>query len=51
MKQRYILSGLALLFVGSQFIPNELPPVTGVNMGDIGNAGLVDQDVAILFKS
>ena len=46
----YLLGGLALVFIGIQFVPNELPPVETNNPGDIIQSGLVAQDVAALLK-
>lgn len=51
MKLRhYILGTLALVFIGIQFVPNELPAVETNNPGDIIQSGLVPQDVAALLK-
>lgn len=51
MKKRYyILGGLAVLFIASQLIPNQLPAVETSNPGDIMGSGLVSQDVGILLK-
>lgn len=46
----YLLGGLALVFLGIQFVPNELPVVETNNPGDIMQSGLVSQDVAALLK-
>jgi hypothetical protein len=46
----YLLGGLALVFLGIQFVPNELPAVETNNTGDIIQSGLVSQDVAALLK-
>jgi hypothetical protein len=46
----YLLGGLALVFLGIQFVPNELPAVETNNPGDIIQSGLVSQDVAALLK-
>ncbi|RPA69444.1 cytochrome C [Cyclobacteriaceae bacterium YHN15] len=46
----YLLGGIALVFLGIQFVPNELPPVGTNNPGDIIQSGLVSQDVAALLK-
>jgi hypothetical protein len=46
----YLLGGLALVFLGIQFVPNELPAVETNNTGDIIQSGLVSQDVATLLK-
>jgi hypothetical protein len=48
---RYILGGFTLLLIAIQFVPNELPPVTKENTGDIIKSGLVSQDVALLLKT
>jgi hypothetical protein len=46
----YLLGGLALVFLGIQFVPNELPVVETNNPGDIIQSGLVSQDVTALLK-
>ena len=46
----YLLGGLALVFLGIQFVPNELPVVETTNPEDIIQSGLVSQDVAALLK-
>jgi hypothetical protein len=46
----YLLGGLALVFLGIQFVPNELPAVETNNSGDIIQSGLVSQVVAALLK-
>jgi hypothetical protein len=48
---RYIVGGVLFLFMAIQFVPNELPPVSQNNPGDILNSGLVDADVALLLKT
>jgi Haem-binding domain len=47
----YILSGLVLVLLIIQLIPNELPSASHDNAGDITKTGLVSQDVAILLKT
>jgi hypothetical protein len=47
----YILSGLVLVLLIIQLIPNELPSSSHDNAGDITKTGLVSQDVAILLKT
>jgi hypothetical protein len=46
-----ILGGLALVFVGIQFVPNELPAVEMNNPGDIIQSGIVSQEVSGLLKT
>ena len=46
----YLLGGLALVFLGIQFVPYELPVVETNNPEDIIQSGLVSQDVAALLK-
>ncbi|MDI1324910.1 MAG: heme-binding domain-containing protein [Algoriphagus sp.] len=46
----YLLGGLALVFLGSQLVPNELPAVESTNPGDIIASGTVPDDVASLLK-
>jgi hypothetical protein len=48
---RYILGGLALVLLIIQFIPNDLPPGSNNNAGDIINSGIVSQDVATLLRT
>ena len=47
---QYLLGGLALVFLGVQFVPYELPVVETNNPEDIIQSGLVSQDVAALLK-
>lgn len=49
-RRNYLLGGLALVFLGSQLVPNELPAVESVNPGDIIANGVVPDNVAILIK-
>lgn len=46
-----ILGGLALVFVGIQFVPNELPAGEINNPGDIIQSGIVSQEVSGLLKT
>lgn len=46
-----ILGGLALVFLGIQFVPNELPGVEMNNPGDIIQSGIVSQEVSGLLKT
>lgn len=48
---RYILGGLALVIIGIQLIPTDLPATSTNNAGDIIKSGLVSQDVAMLLKT
>jgi hypothetical protein len=46
-----ILGGLALVFLGIQFVPNQLPAVEMNNPGDIIQIGIVSQEVSGLLKT
>jgi hypothetical protein len=46
-----IFGGLAFVFVGIQFVPNELPAVEMNNPGDIIQSGIVSQEVSRLLKT
>lgn len=48
---KFILIGLVLVFVGIQFVPNELPAVVSNNPGDIIQSGIVSQEVAGILKT
>ena len=47
----YLLGLLALLLLGIQLVPNELPEVHIYNSGDLIQSGLVSEDVAALLKT
>lgn len=47
----YLLSVLALVFLGIQFVPNDLPEVELQNSGDIILSGIVNEEVAGLLKN
>ncbi|PSL07375.1 heme-binding domain-containing protein [Cecembia rubra] len=47
----YILGFLALVLLGIQLVPNELPEVQIYNTGDLIQSGLVSEDVAGLLKT
>lgn len=47
----YLLSILVLVFLGIQFVPNDLPEVELQNPGDIMLTGMVNDDVAGLLKN
>lgn len=47
----YLLSVLALVFLGIQFVPNDLPEVELQNPGDIMLTGMVNDEVAGLLKN
>lgn len=46
----YLLGGLALVFLGSQLVPNDLPAVESNNPGDIIASGMVPDEVSVLLK-
>lgn len=46
----YLLGGLALVFLGAQLVPNNLPAVETDNPGDLIANGIVSGDVSILIK-
>jgi hypothetical protein len=46
-----ILIVLVLVFIGIQFVPNELPPVQTNNPGDIIQSGIVGQEISALLKT
>lgn len=48
---KLILIGLVLVFIGIQFVPNELPAVVSNSPGDIIQSGIVSQEVAGLLKT
>ncbi|MDX5476990.1 MAG: heme-binding domain-containing protein [Cyclobacteriaceae bacterium] len=47
----YLLSVLVLVFLGIQFVPNDLPEVELQNPGDIMLTGMVNDEVAGLLKN
>lgn len=47
----YILGGMVLVLLVIQLIPNELPPTSTDQTGDILKTGLVSQEVATLLKT
>lgn len=47
----YLLSILVLVFLGIQFVPNDLPEVELQNPGDIMLTGMVNDEVAGLLKN
>jgi hypothetical protein len=48
---QYILLGLAVVFIGIQFVPNELPAVKTNNPGDLVRTGLATKEIATMLKS
>jgi uncharacterized membrane protein len=48
---KLILIVLVLVFIGIQFVPNELPPVQTNNPGDIIQSGIVSQEISALIKT
>jgi hypothetical protein len=48
---QYILGGVAVVFVGIQFVPNELPAVETDNPGDIVLNGLVSEEISTMLKT
>ena len=48
---QYILGGVAVVFVGIQFVPNELPAVETDNPGDIVLNGLVNEEISTMLKT
>ena len=47
---QYIVGGVAVVFMGIQFVPNELPAVEPNNPGDIIQSGIVNGDMATMLK-
>ena len=47
---QYVLGGVAVIFVGIQFVPNELPAVESNNPADIIQSGIVNGDMATMLK-
>jgi len=48
---KLVLIVLVLVFIGIQFVPNELPAVVSNNPGDIIQSGIVSQEVAGILKT
>ncbi|MCC6833655.1 MAG: heme-binding domain-containing protein [Cytophagales bacterium] len=48
---QYILGSIGLVFVVIQFIPNELPPTSKENAGDINTTGLINTEIGALLKT
>ncbi|MCL6258503.1 heme-binding domain-containing protein [Aquiflexum sp. TKW24L] len=48
---QYILLGLAVVFIGIQFVPNELPAVNTNNPGDLVLNGLVSEEISTMLKT
>lgn len=48
---QYILGGVAVVFVGIQFVPNELPAVESDNPGDIVLNGLASEEISTMLKT
>ena len=48
---KYLILGLIAVFLGIQFVPNELPAIESNNPGDIIQTGIVSQEVAGLLKT
>jgi hypothetical protein len=46
-----ILLGLAVIFIGIQFVPNELPPAESTNPGDIVLNGLASEEISTMLKT
>lgn len=49
-RRNYLFGGLALVLIGAQLVPNNLPAVETDNPGDLIANGIVSGDVAILIK-
>lgn len=47
----YLLGFLALILLGIQLVPNELPEVQLYNSGDLIQTGLVSEDVSALLRT
>jgi hypothetical protein len=48
---QYILGGVAVVFIGIQFVPNELPAVESNNPGDIVLNGLASEEISTMLKT
>jgi len=48
---QYILGGVAVVFIGIQFVPNELPAVETNNPGDIVLNGLASEEISTMLKT
>jgi len=48
---KLVLIVLVLVFIGIQFVPNELPPTQTNNPGDIIQSGIVSQEITALLKT
>ena len=48
---QYVLLGLGVVFIGIQFVPNELPAVQADNPGDIVLNGLATEEISAMLKT
>lgn len=48
---KYVLSGVILIGLAIQFVPNELPPTENNNPGDLIESGIVSLEIAGLLKT
>lgn len=47
----YMFAGFALLLIGVQVVPNELPPLELANQGDIAMSGIVSEEIGTILRT